>query len=192
MQDQITYLILAGGRGQRMNGQDKGLMLWQNRPMIEHVLNQLQAPRERLIISANRNLDHYRKYSDIVIADSLEDFQGPLAGILSAMQVCNTEYLLCLPCDTPTPPQDLPRLLWQCMQAENKNAAICHDGERLQPLFCMLSCQHLRLLSDFLQQGRRKVHDFMQLIEPAICDFSRQKNAFYNFNRAEDMQHVEQ
>ncbi len=191
MQDQITYLILAGGRGQRMSGQDKGLMLWQDRPMIEHVLNQLQAPRERLIISANRNLDSYRKYSDIVVEDSLEDFQGPLAGILSAMQVCNTEYLLCVPCDTPAPPQNMLQLLSECMQVENRKDAICHDGERLQPLFCMLSCQHQLLLNDFLQQGRRKVHDFMQLIEPAICDFSQQKNAFYNFNRAEDMQHAQ-
>lgn len=192
MHDQITYLILAGGRGQRMNGQDKGLMLWNNRPMIEHVINQLQIPRDRLIISANRNLERYREYADKVIADTLDDYQGPLAGILSAMQVCNTQYLLCLPCDTPAPPAGMLQTLWHCMQQENRRDAICHDGERLQPLFCLLSCQHQSELKNFLQQGHRKVHDFMQMIEPAICDFSSQKNAFYNFNRAEDMQNVQQ
>ena len=188
MQNQITFLILAGGKGQRMNQLDKGLMLWQQKPMIEHVLKQLDAPAEKIIISANRNIETYKQYAHTVINDELKDFQGPLAGILRAMQACTTPYLLCLPCDTPEPPHGMLEQLWQCMQAENKSSALCHDGKRLQPLFSLLSCQHKLLLEDFLQQGRRKVHDFMSLINPAICDFSTQKNRFNNFNHPEDMQ----
>jgi len=188
MQNQTTFLILAGGRGQRMNNLDKGLMLWQQKPMIEHVLKQLNVSSEKIIISANRNTETYKQYADTVINDDLEDYQGPLAGILSAMQVSTTPYLLCLPCDTPEPPKDMLKQLWQCMQAENKSSALCHDGERLQPLFSLLACKNKLLLADFLQQGRRKVHDFMSLIDPAICDFSAQKNRFDNFNQPEDMQ----
>jgi len=184
----ITYLILAGGRGQRMNGVDKGLMLWKNRPMIEHVLEQLNAPAEKVIISANRNLKNYKQYASHVIEDSLSDFQGPLSGILSAMQACDTEYLLCTPCDSPNPPHDMLIHLYECMQSQQKTSAVCHDGERLQPLFALISCTHENLLNEFIQQGRRKVHDFIQLIDPAICDFSKQKDHFNNFNQPDDMQ----
>lgn len=189
--DQVTCLILAGGRGQRMNGIDKGLMRWQNKPMIEHVIAQLNMPADKIIISANRNTETYQQYAAQVISDENRlqenDFQGPLMGILSAMQICTTPYLLCLPCDSPQPPDNLLINLQQCMLAEQKTDAICHDGERLQPLFSLLACQHKPLLNNFLQQGRRKVHDFIDLIEPAICDFSTQKNRFHNFNRPDDM-----
>ncbi len=188
MQQQITYLILAGGRGQRMNGADKGLMQWQGKPMIEHILASLGAPAEQVIVSANRNLQDYQNYAGQVVEDRFEDFQGPLAGLLSAMRVCDTEFLLCVPCDSPAPPIDMLQQLHQCMSQQQKTSAICHDGNRLQPLFCLINCQHLNLLEQFLQQGRRKVHDFMQMIDPAICDFSSQASAFNNFNRPEDMQ----
>ena len=189
--NQVTYLILAGGRGQRMNGADKGLMLWQDKPMIEHIIEMINAPADKIIISANRNLETYKQYSANVVNDDLnnlqDSYQGPLAGISSAMQICATPYLLCLPCDTPAPPVNLLAELWQCLKTQNKDSAICHDGDRLQPLFSLLSCQHKPLLNTFLQQGRRKVHDFISLIDPAICDFSSQHNNFNNFNRPDDM-----
>ena len=188
---QVTYLILAGGQGQRMNGTDKGLMLWQDKPMIEHIINTIDAPADQIIISANRNLDTYKKYTTNVVNDSVnnfqDDYQGPLAGISSAMHICTTPYILCLPCDTPSPPENLFDHLWQCLQTQKKESAICHDGDRLQPLFSLISCKHKPLLNTFLQQGRRKVHDFISMIDPAICDLSSQHNRFNNFNRPEDM-----
>lgn len=188
MQNQITTLILAGGRGQRMQGADKGLMQWQGKTMIEHLIDQLQLTQDQFIISANRNISQYQQYTSQVIADDIDDFQGPLAGILSAMQHCHTDYLLCLPCDSPAPPENLQLNLWQCMQQQHKQAAVSHDGDRLQPLFSLMHCQYEPLLNDFMQQGKRKVHEFIHLLDPAICDFSAQKNAFTNFNCADDMQ----
>lgn len=189
--NQVTYLILAGGQGQRMNGADKGLMLWQDKPMIEHIINTIDAPADQIIISANRNLNIYKKYATNVINDEVnnfqDDYQGPLAGISSAMHICTAPYLLCLPCDTPAPPENLFDHLWQCLQTQKKESAICHDGDRLQPLFSLLSCKHKPFLNTFLQQGRRKVHDFISMIDPAICDFSSQHDRFNNFNRPEDM-----
>ncbi len=190
MHESITYLILAGGRGQRMQGADKGLMDWQGRPMVEHIIEQLDIRPEQLMISANRNFERYRQYTQRVFKDQLDDYQGPLAGLQAALEHCSTHYLLCLPCDSPNPPDNLANTLYDCLTAQHKRAAICHDGERLQPLFCLLDTGHKILLGDYLQQGRRKVLDFMQSLDPAICDFSTQKQAFHNFNRVDDMQHV--
>lgn len=190
----ISYLILAGGRGQRMAGADKGLMLWQGKPMIEHIMQQLGARADNTIISANRNQQRYAKYATQVVSDSQGNatgdvhFQGPLAGLLSALEVCRGQYLLCVPCDSPAPPQNLLDQLQQCMRSRNRQAAVCHDGERLQPLFLLLSTQYRQALSDYLRQGHRKVQDFIALIEPAICDFSTQRDAFRNFNSTQDMQ----
>lgn len=190
----ISYLILAGGRGQRMAGADKGLMLWQGKPMVEHIMQQLGARTDNTIISANRNQQQYAEYAAQVIGDKqnnstgLEHFQGPLAGLLSALEVCHSQYLLCVPCDSPAPPQNLLSQLQQCMLTQNRQAAVCHDGERLQPLFLLLSTQYRQQLDDYLQQGHRKVQGFITLIEPAICDFSAQRAAFRNFNSTQDMQ----
>ncbi len=189
--DQVTVLILAGGRGQRMQGIDKGLMIWQNKPMIEHVIQHLSLPASKIIISANRNIDTYKKYAHKVIRDNTindqESFQGPLTGIYSAMNICVTPYLLCVPCDSPMPPNNLLEKLASALVKQKKQAALCHDGQRLQPLFSLLTCETKQTLFDFLHSGNRRVHDFFSLIDPVVCDFSSQKDRFNNFNRPDDL-----
>lgn len=174
-----------------MDGIDKGTMPWQGKPMIEHVIQHIQLPADKIIISANRNHKFYKKYASTVISDKdmgLEDnFQGPLVGILSAMQICPTPYLVCLPCDSPHPPLNMLSTLWQGMKSQHKHNALCHDGQRLQPLFSLLTCSTKAQLKVFLQQGGRKVYEFMNSIDPAICDFSTQKDRFNNFNHPHDM-----
>lgn len=191
--NQVTLLILAGGRGQRMQGADKGLMTWKGQPMIEHIIRHIHFPADKIIISANRNLDTYRNYAHMVIADDVNNqqnsFQGPLAGIYTAMNTCTTPFLLCIPCDSPAPPDNLLKNLSLCLTLQQKKSALCHDGNRLQPLFSLLSCEHKHQLFDFLQQGDRKVHNFFTLIDSAICDFSQQHDRFNNFNHPDDMKH---
>ena len=179
-------VILAGGQGRRMQGQDKGLIEWQGKPLIEHILSQLSS--DNIIINANRNIERYRSYGYPVIHDSLDDYQGPLIGILSAMQHCSKQYLLCIPCDSPQPPEHMFSRLSECMTANNTQCAICHDGVRLQPLFALISTALKPELESFINQGKRKVHDFFLQLNPAICDFSDQGDRFHNFNRPEDMQ----
>lgn len=182
----ICTVILAGGRGRRMQGQDKGLIEWQNRPLIEHVLSQLDSSKN-IIINANRNLDHYKNYGHPVVNDSLDNYQGPLVGILAAMNICQQDYLLCLPCDSPLPPENLAERLYECMQKKQAQAAIAYDGERTQPLFSLLKCSVRQQLVDFLDQGNRKVHDFFNQLDAVLCDFSDQTSRFHNFNSPEDM-----
>lgn len=180
-------VILAGGRGTRMSGLDKGLIEWDGKPLIEHILATLDSESSNIMINANRNIVEYQNYGYPIVSDTLDDYQGPLAGILSAMLQCKHEYLLCLPCDSPRPPQHLAQRLLRCIENGHKNTAICYDGKRLQPLFAMIHCHEQQRLIDFLSSGKRKVHDFFQQLDPAICDFSDQADRFHNFNTAGDM-----
>ncbi|TNF37060.1 MAG: molybdenum cofactor guanylyltransferase [Gammaproteobacteria bacterium] len=181
-------VILAGGRGSRMQGQDKGLLDWQGKPLIEHILAALDDDYQPIMINANRNLERYRQYGHQVISDTLDDYQGPLIGLLSAMQHCSQDYILCLPCDSPRPPTELLSRLHRCLSQQQRNSAICFDGQRLQPLFALLACSLQSELQAFLDSGKRKVHDFFHQLDPAICDFSDQPECFHNFNTPDDMQ----
>jgi molybdenum cofactor guanylyltransferase len=183
----ISVVILAGGRGSRMQGQDKGLIKWQNKTLIEHVLENISANVGEIIINANRNEDFYKKFNCRVIKDSTDSFQGPLAGILSAMEQCKYDYLLCLPCDCPRPPEELTERLMQCLQNSSSLCAICHDGKREQALFCLISCAAKPQLKAFLSTDKRKVHDFFQRMNAAVCDFSDQADRFKNFNTPDDI-----
>ncbi|WP_431102340.1 molybdenum cofactor guanylyltransferase MobA [Roseateles noduli] len=82
-----TALLLCGGRATRMGGVDKPLQPFQGRPLVHHVLDRI-APQTggRVLISANRHLDDYRRLGHPVLEDTLPDFPGPLAGILAGLQ----------------------------------------------------------------------------------------------------------
>lgn len=183
----ICTVILAGGRGSRMQGADKGLLPWRDRPLIEHVMDALDVDKSCLIISANRHLERYQQYGYPVVSDVIGDFQGPLVGILSAMRQTQRPYLLCVPCDSPQPPAHLLTRLISCLQQQQRQLALCHDGERVQPLFSLLSCSLAPQLETYLRSGRRKVQEFFSDNDAAVCDFSDQAHRFHNFNRPEDM-----
>lgn len=155
IQSQMTGLILAGGQGSRMGGQDKGLLDFHNRPLVEHVIDGLQPQVGKLLISANRNADTYRRYGCMVIADTVEGFQGPLAGFAAAMRVATTPYILTVPCDAPSVPPDLAQRLLTALQTEGAEAAVAHDGFRLQPVYALLPLCLLDDLQTFLAQGGR-------------------------------------
>ena len=184
--NKICTVILAGGRGRRMQGKDKGLIDWQGKPLIEHVLAHLDST-SIVILNANRNLDQYKTYDFPVVSDSMDDYQGPLVGILAAMEICTRDYILCLPCDSPRPPENLAGRLMQCMLEKQSLAAIAHDGHRTQPLFALLQRSTKPRLAEFLNSGNRKVHDFFNQLDAAVCDFSDQADRFNNFNSPEDM-----
>ena len=83
--DNTAGLILAGGRAQRMGGQDKGLLQLNNHAMIEYVIAALSTQVATLMINANRNIQAYQQFGHPVIADQLTDFQGPLAGMVLSL-----------------------------------------------------------------------------------------------------------
>lgn len=185
----ISAVILAGGQGSRLGGVDKGLLELNNIPLIQHLIKRIQPQVSEIIISANRNLNEYKKFGLAVYEDDIQDFAGPLAGILKALQHCQSEWLLTVPADSPFIPHDLAEHLYKNIK-ENK-IVIAHDGAHLQPTIALI---HKSLVSDltmFLQQGERKARVWMQQQPHTIVDFSNQANAFININTEEELKNAE-
>ena len=183
----VTGLILAGGRGQRMGGRDKGLLPLDGKPLVVHVLKRLAPQVERVLVSANRNLEPYAALTGAeVVADDVPGFAGPLAGIASALQRTATPYLLTVPCDAPLLPVDLGARLHAALQASGTAMAMAHDGQRLQPLFALMRRGVLPDLLAYLAEGGRKVEDWVRRNGPRIVDFSDQTAAFVNLNTPAD------
>ena len=100
----ITGLVLAGGRGSRMGGVDKGLQTHHGMPLAQHALLRLGTQVGELMINANRNLGAYESMGVPVWPDASADYPGPLAGLLAGLERCETPYLVSVPCDTPNFP----------------------------------------------------------------------------------------
>ena len=132
----ISAVILAGGKGTRLAGLDKGLVELNGVPLVQHVIERIQPQVPEIVISANRNIKTYEKLGFAVYADDINDFAGPLAGILKALQQSKSEWLLAIPADSPFVPHDLALRLSQNIQ-DNK-IAIPHDGNHLQPTFALI------------------------------------------------------
>lgn len=185
----ITAVILAGGRGSRLSGLDKGLVELNKIPLVQHLIERIQPQVPEIVISANRNIETYEKLGFAVYADDINDFAGPLAGILKALQQCQSEWLLAVPADSPFIPHDLALRLSQNIQ-DNK-IAIPHDGKYLQPTFALIHKSLVTSLEDFLQQGERKARVWMQQQAHTIVDFSDQEHAFININTEDELKNAE-
>src|SRR5690554_1712205 len=183
----VTGVILAGGMARRMNGQDKGLLEHQGQPLLQHALARLVPQVDHLLINANRNIDRYQAFGYPDVSDTLADFQGQLAGILAALQAMQTDYLLTVPCDCPELSPHLRRRLLETMLATGKTIAIAHDGERRQPVFCLISRQLTTDLAQFLATGARKTEQWLTRHDYVEVDFSDQAEKFVNINTPQEL-----
>jgi len=192
--DQITGLVLAGGRGSRMGGADKGLLLHQGQPLARHALRRLAPQVSALLVSANRNLDVYAAMGASVVADALAGHPGPLAGLAAGLAHCRTPFLACVPCDCPNFPADLvPRLAATLAKdgAEIAMAATVEEGKlRAQPVFCLLHTDLLPSLLEFLQAGQRKVELWAALHRCVSVRFD-DSAAFFNANTLDQLQQLQ-
>ena len=173
-----------------MSGQDKGLLNVGGHPMIEYVLRSLRTELDKVVISANRNLDDYSRYGLPVLTDKLPDFAGPLAGLASAMTGTDTDYILTVPCDGPILPQALVSILIERLNGQQAEICTVHDGERLQPAYALVSRKLRSDLIGYLENGERKMDRWYLRHRLAIVDFSEQHDAFINVNSPEDLQTV--
>jgi len=186
----ITAVILAGGQGRRMGGQDKGLLDFNGRLMIEILIEALQNQRLDIVINANRNQSKYQSYGYPVINDELKDFQGPLAGFASAMAVVKSDYILTLPCDSPMLADNFVERFIETHNREQTPVCVAHDGERLQPVYALIDTGLLDDLKRFLESGERKIDRWYAQYSYAIVDFSTEKTMFENINTPEDRQRM--
>lgn len=182
----ITGLILAGGRGSRLGGVDKGWVETAGGPLICQVLTRLAPQVRRVLISANRNLDFYRALGPTVLTDRVPEM-GPLAGIREGLAAITTPFLLVVPCDVPTPPSDLAERLYKEAVASGAVATVAHDGQREQWAFCLLRRELLEDLDQFLAAGERRLAQWLRRQPSLPCDFSDCAAAFDNLNTPADL-----
>jgi molybdenum cofactor guanylyltransferase len=188
---EITGVILAGGRGRRVGGQDKGLLPVHGRPLVSHIIDALRPQVGSLLLSANRNLGSYRAFGLPVVTDILGEYLGPLAGMASTMQGMNTPYLLTVPCDSPLVPLDLCTRLYHDLTTTTADLSVAHDGDRMQPVFALLRRPLLPDLLDYLENGGRKIETWYRAHRLVLSDFSDRPNSFLNINRSEELDALE-
>lgn len=190
----ITGLILAGGRGSRMGGVDKGLQNHLGMPMAMHALLRLGPQVGQLMINANRNLGAYESMGVPVWPDALPDYPGPLAGFLAGLEHCETPFLVTVPCDTPGFPVDLVERLAAALEANDAEIAMAatREGDRLQvqPVFCLMKTALMESLVRFTQQGERKIDRWTaqhRCVEVPFDD----AQAFFNANTLAELQQLQ-
>lgn len=180
--EQITGVILAGGMGRRMNGADKGLARLGGRDMVAHVIDALKPNVSEVIINANRNIESYEKYGVTVVPDSIEGYQGPLAGVEAGMAGASTPWLFTCPCDSPMQsPQLLPHM-WQQIQSTDAQIGLAFDGERTHPVFSLLQTGLLTSLREYLANGDRKIDRWFAQHKMLTIDCSDYAASFMNIN----------
>ncbi len=204
----ISAIILAGGRGSRMGGVDKGLQNFNGTPLALHTLLRLQlqndGPLAQVMINANRNLAAYEAFGATVWPDVLADYAGPLAGFLTGLERCETPYLVTTPCDTPLFPLDLVERLAKAMQASDADITMVAAPElnaqgtpvlRAQPVFCLLKTELLESLVDFTHKGGRKIDAWTAQHQTVLVPFNLDGDdprAFFNANTLAELQSLEQ
>lgn len=193
---EITGLILAGGRAQRMGGIDKGLIPFHNKPLIESAIAKLKPQTQSIIINANRNITKYASYGYPVIMDETPDFSGPLAGFAVGLKACKTSYLLTSPCDSPLLPNNLAELLsaemergdFQLVYASSKET----DGKVwAQPVFCLMRTNLQESLTQFLMKGDLKIDRWFKELRSSTVIFD-DPQVFANVNTPEELKALEE
>ncbi|PVV05561.1 MAG: molybdenum cofactor guanylyltransferase MobA [gamma proteobacterium symbiont of Ctena orbiculata] len=187
----VTAVILAGGRGRRMGGEDKGLIELNGKPLVQHVATAIAPQVDAILINANRNQDRYKQLGYPVFADSLLNYQGPLAGFIAAMQLIETEDMFTLPCDGPLVPPDLVERLRKARQAADAEIAVAHDGKRLQPVYALIPKRLADSLQRYLDGGDRKIDLWYEQHRVAHADLSDIPRTFININTLQERDNLQ-
>lgn len=183
----ISGVILAGGHGSRLGGDDKGLVEVADRPMIDYVIQRFAPQVSTLFINANRNITRYREMGFPVVSDTVEDFAGPLAGIATVLNLCKTPYLATSPCDSPFLPTDLVARLARSLEDAEATVSLAIGGGRPQPVFAIISTQLKHSLNDYLANGGRKIMSWYRQQEYVEVDFGSDGSPFANINSPDDL-----
>ena len=188
---QISAIILSGGHATRMGGINKGLILLQNNPLIQHAIRRLQPQVDEIFINANREIAQYEAFGLPVLQDENAEFLGPLAGICLGLKHAKHEFVLSVPCDSPLLPLDLALRLLNGILESRADIAVASSGGNLHPVFCLMKKSVLPSLVDFLDAGERKVSAWQKSLNYIEVDFSDNSQAFTNLNTFDDLADLE-
>ncbi len=187
----ITGVILSGGKATRMGGLDKGLVNFQKRPLIAHVIERFKHQVDELIINANREIDYYSSFGYPIVQDEIPGFAGPLAGLHAGMKAAKHPYVLIVPCDAPLLPLTLAERLVYPLIEENSDMAVAVHSGFPQPVFSIYKISLLPSLEAFLNEGGRKVDQWQSLHDAAKVCFNDSPDAFANLNTMKELTNLE-
>ena len=190
-QTKAAGVILAGGLARRMNNQDKGLIHYKGRAMVSYAVAAMAPVVDQLIINANRNSERYRQFGLPVVADQTESFDGPLAGVLTAMLHVDAEVLLVMPCDSPLVSTEHLRKLLEARSEKDADVAVAFDGERLHPVFLAIKTALQDSLQAYLARGERKIDRWLEQQKMVKADFSSSPEIFININTMTELSALE-
>jgi len=188
--EDITAVILAGGKGRRVGEQDKGLIEFSGKKLVEHVIDNLSVQTNNIVIVANRNIDAYAAFGYPVVSDRIEGFQGPLAGIDAAFSVTGSSYLFCVPCDSPFVPDDAIDLFIRASTLNNP-IVVASDGQRLHPVISLIHRSVWPDIENRLVQGQLRLLDWIEGTGYDLADFSSNPQALQNLNTIEQIQSLQ-
>jgi molybdopterin-guanine dinucleotide biosynthesis protein A len=180
--DDITGVILAGGRSTRM-GQDKGVTRAAGKMLFEHIAERLRPMADEILINSNQNQSIYGQHFK-VIPDITQDYAGPLAGMLAGLKAINTQWALFVPCDVPSFPLDLAKKF--TAYRSQHSAIYAQDALRDHPALCLLNKNIIPELENYLAKGERKVIFFFKEINALPVMFD-DPQAFANLNTPADV-----
>lgn len=166
----VTGIILSGGRGERLQGRDKGLATYLSKPLVSHCLDGLQPQVSSLLISCNRSLDKYSSFGFPLVTDQRDDFQGPLAGVEAALRECETELAMLWPVDSLPIPEGLVSTMRDELFEANVDIVYLHQPHKSQYLIALMRTSLGESLSEFLDSGGRKVRDWYARHQTIVCE----------------------
>ena len=183
----VTGVILAGGLGRRMGGVDKGLVPFDSRPLVAHVIARLEPQVDEILINANRNADQYGAFGYRVIADAIEGFAGPLAGLERGLAEARHALIVTAPCDSPFLPAVLVERLHQAMRSADAELAVARTGDQPHPVFCLCKRSLHAHLRSYLAAGGRKIDAWYATLAVVEVAFDDQPDAFSNINTLDEL-----
>lgn len=188
----ISGIVLAGGKGRRMGGADKGLVEFLGKPLVAHAIQRLEPQVNEILISANRETERYSDFGYPVIPDAIQGYAGPLAGLHAGLRQAKHPYVITVPCDTPLLPMSLVHRLLRGLLDRDADVTIAKTGLQPHPVFCLCRKALLPHLEDFLQGGGRKFEEWYSGLESFEVLFNDMPQAFINVNTREELQCLEQ
>lgn len=187
----VTGVILAGGRGSRMGGVDKGLRLLRGKPMVEWVIERFAPQVDEILVNANQNPEAYARLGYRVIPDEISGFAGPLAGLHRGLSEAAHELVATVPCDSPFLPRNLIARLKAALEDAKAEVAVAKTGKQPHPVFCLCRRNVLPGLSKFLAEGGRKIDAWYAQLKVVEVPFDDQPDAFSNINTDDELRAFE-